>query len=278
MKKQVLPLLGAAGMSVLCGCSIFNKSSQIVTITVYPADARLIVNGVEHHTFSPQIIEAIPSREMIITAYKPGYRERVYTVDYQLSSTGKIDAWASILLFPAIGLWTNGAWELKENNIMLKLDELTPEEIAEINRTTSSNLNLAKQKSAETAAQKAQEAEAKAKEAAAKAKEAEEHALDAEAKAQDAQERAKKAQDAMKLTEEPKAESVTPTEETKVESAKPAEEPQAEPAKSTEEPKAEPAKSAEEPKAEPAKSAEEPKAEPAKSTEPAPTADVPEKN
>ena len=109
------------------GCSFTNSSRQIVALTIDPADARVIANGVEYHNISPQFIEAKRSRELLLVVYKPGYREALYTVDYQLSDTGRIDAWGSIFILPFFGLFTEGAWELKENNIYIKLVPLPDE-------------------------------------------------------------------------------------------------------------------------------------------------------
>ena len=100
---------------------------QIVALTIDPADARVIANGVEYHNISPQFIEAKRSRELLLVVYKPGYREALYTVDYQLSDTGRIDAWGSIFILPFFGLFSEGAWELKENNIYIKLVPLPDE-------------------------------------------------------------------------------------------------------------------------------------------------------
>ena len=81
----------------------------------------------EYHNISPQFIEAKRSRELLLVVYKPGYREALYTVDYQLSDTGRIDAWGSIFILPFFGLFSEGAWELKENNIYIKLVPLPDE-------------------------------------------------------------------------------------------------------------------------------------------------------
>lgn len=129
-------LLVAVGLTLLCGCSIFNKGRQIITVTTDPPDSRLIINGVEYPASSPQFVEVYPSREVLITAYKPYYRTRLYVVDYHLNDTGKIDAWGGMLLFPLIGLMTNGAWELEENNIYLKLEPMNQAEVDVLNRTS----------------------------------------------------------------------------------------------------------------------------------------------
>ena len=48
------------------GCSFTNSSRQIVALTIDPADARVIANGVEYHNISPQFIEAKRSRELLL--------------------------------------------------------------------------------------------------------------------------------------------------------------------------------------------------------------------
>lgn len=110
----------------LCGCR-----TQIVTLDVIPADARVIANGVEYNNKSPIFIEASTGRQLLITAYKEGYRDKLYVIDYSLSTLGKIEAWTSIFILPAFGLLFDNAWTLKENNVTLILAPLTPEAKAE---------------------------------------------------------------------------------------------------------------------------------------------------
>ena len=98
-----------------------------MTLDVVPADARVIANGVEYNNKSPIFIEANTGKQLVITAYKDGYRDKIYVVDYSLSTLGKIEAWTSIFILPAIGLCFDNAWALNENNITLTLEPLTPE-------------------------------------------------------------------------------------------------------------------------------------------------------
>ena len=124
--KKTMFLGFAAALLFLCGCR-----TQIVTLDVIPADARVIANGVEYNNKSPIFIETETGRQLMITAYKDGYRDKIYVIDYTLSTLGKIDAWTSIFLFPAFGLLFDNAWTLKENNVTLMLEPLTPEAKAE---------------------------------------------------------------------------------------------------------------------------------------------------
>ena len=112
----------AAAAVLLTGCR-----TQIVTVDVVPADATVIANGVEYSNKSPIFIETSTSNQLLITAYKEGYREKSYVIDYQLSTLGVIEACTSIFILPAFGLLADTAWELKENNVTLTLDPITPE-------------------------------------------------------------------------------------------------------------------------------------------------------
>lgn len=121
MKKIILFGIAAAAV-LLTGCR-----TQIVTVDVVPADATVIANGVEYSNKSPIFIETSTSNQLLITAYKEGYREKSYVIDYQLSTLGVIEACTSIFILPAFGLLADTAWELKENNVTLTLDPITPE-------------------------------------------------------------------------------------------------------------------------------------------------------
>ena len=122
MKKLTGIACLALAVVLLCGCR-----TQIVALDVIPADARVIANGVEYNNKSPIFIEASTSKQLLITAYKEGYRDKVYAIDYSLSTLGKIEACTSIFIFPAFGLLFDNAWTLNENNVTLILDPVTDE-------------------------------------------------------------------------------------------------------------------------------------------------------
>ena len=126
MKKLTMISCLAFAAALLCGCR-----TQIVTLDVIPADARVIANGVEYNNKSPIFIEANTGKQLLITAYKDGYRDKLYVVDYSLSTLGKIEACTSILILPAFGLLFDNAWTLNQNNVTLILEPLTPEAKAE---------------------------------------------------------------------------------------------------------------------------------------------------
>ena len=131
MKYTFLAVCAAVVLAFSSGCSWLARGQQIVSLTVTPSDAYVIANGVEYHTLSPMFI-SVPTRDaLLITAYKPGYRTAYYAADSELSSTGKIDALGGILILPAIGLFSNGAWRFTESNIVIDLQPLPdPEESA----------------------------------------------------------------------------------------------------------------------------------------------------
>ena len=131
MKYLVSAFFAAFILAFASGCSFLARGEQIVAVTVTPSDAYVIANGQEYHMLSPMFIE-VPTRDaLLIQAYKPGYRTAYYAADSELSSTGKIDALGGILILPAIGLFSNGAWRFTESNIVIDLQPLPdPEESA----------------------------------------------------------------------------------------------------------------------------------------------------
>lgn len=119
MKKSLVLAVFAVAMMFVSGCR-----SQFVTVNVYPEDATVIANGVEYKNTSPFFIEVPTGKQLALTAYKKGYKDSIYVIDYELSTYGKISAWTSILVLPAFGLFADQAWTLKENNVTLTLDKI----------------------------------------------------------------------------------------------------------------------------------------------------------
>ena len=120
MKKKIYSVLAAA-LTLFCGCR-----TQIVTVTMNPADATVIANGVEYRNKSPLFIEACSAKQLLLTAYKEGYRESVYAIDYELSTVGTIETIAGcLLILPFFGLFFDNAWQLKENNVNFTLEPVS---------------------------------------------------------------------------------------------------------------------------------------------------------
>ncbi len=120
MKKMMFFAFAAVLALLASSCR-----TQIVTVDVMPADARVIANGVEYNNKSPIFIEANTGKQLLITAYKEGWRDKIYAIDYSLSTLGKVEAWTSIFILPAIGLLFDNAWELNENNVTLTLEPVS---------------------------------------------------------------------------------------------------------------------------------------------------------
>lgn len=121
--KQISLFLTAAMILLISGCR-----TQIVAVEVTPSDAAIIANGVEYNTKSPVFIEASTGKQLLITAYKDGYKDKLYVIDYSLSTLGKIEAWTSFLVLPAFGLLFDNAWTLQENNVLLTLERIPAKE------------------------------------------------------------------------------------------------------------------------------------------------------
>ena len=112
-----------AAVLVICGCR-----TQIITVDVAPRDATVLANGVEYRNESPIFVETPTGKQLMITAYKEGYRDKIYAINYKLSTVGKIETITGcFLLLPFIGLCFDNAWELQETNVYLTLEPISPE-------------------------------------------------------------------------------------------------------------------------------------------------------
>lgn len=125
-------LLSVIVCGLCSGCSFFNTSRQIVAVNVQPSDANIIINGLSYPGGS--IYAEVPrSREVLIEVWKDKFLTEKYIIPFKLSSTGVMDACGAILILPAFGLFSSGAWKLEKNvvHIALMPDPLaTTKEIA----------------------------------------------------------------------------------------------------------------------------------------------------
>ncbi len=123
MKRGIFNICCALLLIIMSGCSFFAPSTQSVFINGVPADATVIVNG---NTVKVPITLDVPrNKNLTIIAHKPGFSVYKSTTGYSLSTIGTVDAigcW--LLLFPGVGLFAPGAWELTENSFYYVL---TPE-------------------------------------------------------------------------------------------------------------------------------------------------------
>jgi hypothetical protein len=107
-------------MFLFGGCSAFVPKTETVNITCSEPDATLQVNG---QVFKGSAQTDVPrNKNVAIMCSKSGYFPAQRTIDYSLSGTGVADVVGTFLfLLPGIGLFTDGAWSLDENNINVSM-------------------------------------------------------------------------------------------------------------------------------------------------------------
>lgn len=113
--------LGLA-LSSLCvaGCSTVQPLTQHIRIACSEADAVLEVNGNKYTGLAD--LDLVRNKDVSITCTKPGFQTASKTVRTSLSGTGIADAIGGVLLLgPAVGLVTPGAWNLDETDVTLRM-------------------------------------------------------------------------------------------------------------------------------------------------------------
>ena len=122
INKLFMVVAGAVLSIANISCSLGVGSNQTVTVNSN-VPAKIIANGTPVGT-TPISFEAKRAKSLALIATAPGYSQSVKTVDRQFSQTGMLDAVGGLfLIVPWIGLVTDGAWELQENNVFLKLEK-----------------------------------------------------------------------------------------------------------------------------------------------------------
>jgi len=113
-------LLSVIVCGLCSGCSFFNTSRQIIAVNIEPADANVIINGLSYP--GGAVYAEVPrSREVLIEVWKDKFLTQKHVIPFTLSATGVMDACGAIIILPAFGLFSSGAWELKENIVNIKL-------------------------------------------------------------------------------------------------------------------------------------------------------------
>ena len=102
-------------------CSAFNASTQTVKFTCEPKDGvTLVVSGKKYPC--PVTLELPRNQEFTIEGYKDEYLPYRRTVSYHNNETFTLDLIGGCLLaFPFIGLFTPGAKDIDETDIMVIL-------------------------------------------------------------------------------------------------------------------------------------------------------------
>ena len=109
---------------VITGCSCFVPSKQKISVSVYPDDSKVFVNGQVFTSF-PAIADVPRNRSVQIQCAKDGYYPYGKTVDTRISTTGILDIiGCAVFLIPGIGLITPGAWCLEEDTVNIVLHQV----------------------------------------------------------------------------------------------------------------------------------------------------------
>lgn len=121
MKMPILIL--AVAIPVLnTSCSLGVGSTQNVTVNSN-VPAKLIANGAPVGT-TPVTFQAKRNQSLALIATAPGYNQSTKTVGRQMSETGIMDGVGGLFfLIPWVGLFSDGAWELQEDNIYMNLEK-----------------------------------------------------------------------------------------------------------------------------------------------------------
>lgn len=104
-------------LSLLVGCSAFQPKQQHLTINGYPQ--KVFVNGTPENI--PTIINIDRDKSVTINKFNDkGYLTFTKTISPVQSVWGKLDTWGVYFLYPGIGLFTPGAYQLETDNIVVK--------------------------------------------------------------------------------------------------------------------------------------------------------------
>ncbi|BCT68804.1 hypothetical protein [Nitrosospira sp. NRS527] len=117
--KKVVAIIVAFSIAV-SGCSAFVPKTQTVSAVCSEPDANLQVNGQMYQGKAQ--IEAKRNKSVSIMCTKAGYFPAQKTIDHSLSGTGIADIIGTVFfLFPGLGLFTAGAWNLDETDVSLPM-------------------------------------------------------------------------------------------------------------------------------------------------------------
>lgn len=127
--KKLTGIFAMVACAVLAGCSTWQPTTQRVKIACSEPDAVLDVSGIKYR--GSVELDARRNKDLLLSCAKPGFLTAGKTVRTSMSGTGKADAVGGlILLVPAIGLVTPGAWDLDESDITIPMLKERPGEAA----------------------------------------------------------------------------------------------------------------------------------------------------
>ena len=99
------------------GCSLFAPKSETVTINSEPQGAEVLVNNSRQGT-TPCNVSLNCKHDATIVVRKQGYESQVFHINSHLGTCGIMDiVGTALFLFPAVGLFSAGAYTLDQHNI-----------------------------------------------------------------------------------------------------------------------------------------------------------------
>jgi hypothetical protein len=116
-------LITIAAIVFLSGCSFLMPWNQDLTVNAKPDEAQIFINGEAEG--KGKITTSVPRNEPSeILVTHPDYANTNRRVGTTLSATGTADLVGGyILLLPAIGLLSPGAWHLEQDTMTIVLEE-----------------------------------------------------------------------------------------------------------------------------------------------------------
>ena len=111
------------GCTFLCGgCSFFAPKTQMFTVVVEPESAQIMLDG--RPVLSGRAQDVSRGKDLTIIATASGFYPENRRVGRTLSKAGIVDGVIGcVLLFPLLGLISDGAWELEKDNLYIEMQK-----------------------------------------------------------------------------------------------------------------------------------------------------------
>ena len=121
--KKIITLITVSSIiTINSSCSLGVGSKQTVTVNSN-VPASIMANGSPVGK-TPLSFDAKRAKSLALIATAPGYSQSTKTIDRQFSQTGMLDGVGGLFfLLPWLGLLSDGAWELEEDQVFLNLEK-----------------------------------------------------------------------------------------------------------------------------------------------------------
>ncbi len=121
MLKTRLTCCALAFCIAASGCSAFVPKTQAVTATCSEPDATIQIDGDEVYQGTAKF-EARRNKPLSVACYKEGYYPAQKNISSSINWVGIADVIGTfVLIFPAVGVFLPGAWDLDETDINVKM-------------------------------------------------------------------------------------------------------------------------------------------------------------